>query len=114
MGKVVHSRAFVVSMDFLDMKSDIVGKCMRNNIIQAELTISNYNINLGCQDISASYAFKVSLGLKIKGMLFRKGLVILCTLNNSRNLGISFADSGEFIFFPCFSDRFFKRSLTPA
>ena len=57
MGKVVHSRAFEVSMDFLDMKSDIVGKCMRNNIIQAELTISNYNINLGCQDISASYAF---------------------------------------------------------
>ena len=57
MGKVVHSRAFVVSMDFLDMKSDIVGKCMRNNIIQAELTISNYDIHLGCQDISASYAF---------------------------------------------------------
>lgn len=35
-------------------------------------------------------------------------------LKNSRNLGISLADSSEFICLPCFSERFCKISLAPA
>lgn len=35
------------------------------------------------------------------------------TLKNLINSGISLADSGEFIFFPCFSDRFCRISFTP-
>lgn len=36
------------------------------------------------------------------------------TLKNSTNLGMSFADSAEFIFLPCFSEMLIKSSLAPA